>query len=229
MNNFLYPTFAKAMQATIVLGITSWDEYQHRYKEDPHLPAHPRHFYSEEWLSMGGEFVFFGKKAKNFYPTFSEAQQATSALGITSRTEYQQRYKEDSRLSASPHRVYSKEWLSMGGESAFFGNRIRNFYPTLAEAQQATRALGITSRAEYQQRYKEDLRLPAIPHRVYSEEWPSKGGGSVFFGNRIRNFYPTLAEAQQATIALGITTKTEYLKRYKASHNSIGYYLHIRI
>ncbi|MCL1091464.1 hypothetical protein L2744_18025 [Shewanella profunda] len=37
------------------------------------------------------------------------------------------------------------------------------FYASLAEAQQATQALGIASQAEYQQRHLENPRLPSRP------------------------------------------------------------------
>ncbi|MCT6701305.1 integrase repeat-containing protein, partial [Rheinheimera sp. 4Y26] len=102
-----YPTLAEASQATIVLGITTSPEYKRRYKEDPRLPAHPDVVYKAEWQ---GWLHFLDKSKEPFYRTLTEASQATIALGITTRAEYNQRYKEDPRLPAVPNAVYKAEW-----------------------------------------------------------------------------------------------------------------------
>ncbi|MFB2777540.1 integrase repeat-containing protein, partial [Shewanella xiamenensis] len=68
-------------------------------------------------------------------------QQATQALGITSKEEYQQRRCEDPRLPSTPEKIYAADWQSW---PQFLGTADK-FYATLAEAQQATQALGITS------------------------------------------------------------------------------------
>ncbi|MFB2777539.1 integrase repeat-containing protein, partial [Shewanella xiamenensis] len=68
-------------------------------------------------------------------------QQATQALGITSKEEYQRRRREDPRLHSNPDRTYAADWQSW---PQFLGTADK-FYATLAEAQQATQALGITS------------------------------------------------------------------------------------
>ena len=49
----------------------------------------------------------------------------------------------------------------------------KKFYPTLAEAQRAVKVLAITSVTNYQDRYREDPRLPSGPHNVYNSEWKS--------------------------------------------------------
>ncbi|RBM49257.1 hypothetical protein DLR65_10175, partial [Vibrio tarriae] len=47
------------------------------------------------------------------------------------------------------------------------------FYTSLAEAQQATQALGIKSYTEYLQRYRKDPYLPRNPAACYSTDWQS--------------------------------------------------------
>ncbi|MEL4238242.1 gamma-mobile-trio integrase GmtZ [Shewanella xiamenensis] len=85
------------------------------------------------------------------------------------------------------------------------------FYVTLAEALEASQALGITSRQEYTRRYREDPRLPSNPPATYAADWQS---WPQFLGTADK-FYPTCAEAQQAAQTLGITSSEAYLQRYR--------------
>jgi len=215
LNKKLYPTLIKAQQAVALLGIITRAEYVRRYKEDPKLPSAPDSFYSEEWPTKKGWVIFLGGASKDFYPTFTEAQQAVALLGITTHTQYCKRYKEDPKLPSAPNSFYSEEWPSQKGWVIFFGGSFKDFYLTFAEAKQATALLGITSSTEYNKRYKEDPKLPSSPDSFYSEEWPIENGWYIFLGKEIRDLYPTLAEAQQAVKLLGITTFIEYKKRYK--------------
>ena len=144
---------------------------------------------------------------RDFYPTVEEASRAAQALGITTGSEYNKRYKEDPRLPSTPPYTYADEWPSW---PVFFGTE-SPFYPTLEEASHAAQALGITTATEYKKRYKEDPRLPSTPQHVYAGGWR---GLSVLLGTD-NLFYPTLEEASHAAQALGITTATEYNKRYK--------------
>ncbi|MEL4385460.1 VPA1269 family protein [Shewanella xiamenensis] len=200
-----YPTYAEAQLATLALGITTLQEYKRRYREDPRLPYSPDEIYAANWQSWP---QFLGKEVKNFYNTFAEAQQATQALGITSRSEYKQRYREDPRLPNHPDATYAADWQSW---PQFLGKEVKNFYNTCAEAQQATQALGITTQAEYKQRYREDPRLPSTPDKFYAADWQSWAQ----FLQTADKFYPTYAEAQLATLALGITSRLVYLQRYR--------------
>jgi len=212
---FFYPTLADAQKAAIILGINSRYEYKARYKEDSRLPSEPQRKYSKEWPSTKGWTIFLGKEIKYFYPTLFEAQQAVVRLGISSYSEYNNRYKEDPRLPSEPKRTYPKEWAANKGWATFLGKEIKVFYPTFNEAQQATKRLGIGSFAEYNKRYKEDPRLPSQPRSVYSKKWPTKHGWTTFLGREIKYFYLTFNEAQQATKRLGIGSFAEYNKRYK--------------
>jgi hypothetical protein len=202
----LYPTLAEARQAMVRLGITSRREYYRRYKEDAGLPAAPEHVYKAEWQDWSH---FLDRPKRIFYPILAEARQAVLRLGITSVMEYKQRYKEDASLPANPALVYKAEWQDW---SHFLEMSKRIFHPTLAEARQAVVRLGITFFREYKRRYKEDAGLPANPAQVYKAEWQD---WSHFLGNQKAQFYTTLAEASQAAINLGITSSTEYSRRYK--------------
>jgi hypothetical protein len=201
-----YSSFTEAQQAAQALGITSYQEYQQRYREDPHLPCNPYATYSADWQSWP---LFLGKVEKVFYPSLTEAQQAAQTLAITSYQEYQQRYREDPRLPSNPNAIYSSDWQSW---PLFLGKNEKVFYSSFAEAQQAAQALGITSYQEYLQRYREDQCLPSIPAKTYSADWRS---WPQFLGKDEKIVYPSFAEAQQAIRALDITSKQEYLQRYR--------------
>ncbi len=210
-----YPTFAEAQKAAITLGIDSCSEYRLRYKENPRLPANPEMRYVEEWPPENGWLIFLGQEDKIIYTTFAEAQQAVIALGIASSTEYRQRYKEDPRLPSYPEVRYAEEWPPENGWPIFLEKKVKEYYPTFVEAQQAAIALGIVSYTQYKLRYKENPRLPLKPDRTYAGEWPPKNGWAIFLGQEGKITYPTFAEAQQAAVALGITSYTEYRLRYK--------------
>ncbi len=211
-----YLTFAEAQKAVALLNINSRAEYSKRYKEDPKLPSEPSFTYSKEWPIKNGVLVFLGKEIKTFYTTLAEAQQATALLGINTYSEYKIHYKKDPKLTCDPNKFYSAELSVLNeGKNDFFGVAIKNFYPTLAEAQRAVASLGITTQIEYTERYKEDVKLPSCPLITYEKELPLKKRWEEFTGKKINNLYRTLSEAQHAVFSLGITSSKEYSKRYK--------------
>jgi len=210
-----YSTFYEAQQAAVSLGITSRTQYRRRYKEDARLPSDPKTHYAEEWPIQNGWHIFLNKVFRNLYPTMAEAKEATKLLGIKSVSEYHERYKEDSRLPSQPRNKYYSEWPMRRGWDLFLGRVKIDCYPTLNEAHKAVVFLNIKSVLEYNQRYKEDPKLPAIPNVYYSEEWPVENGWYVFLGKVIKYYYPTFKDAKKATVALGIITQEEYQKRYK--------------
>ncbi|MCJ0878015.1 hypothetical protein MRX33_10810 [Pseudomonas sp. JI-2] len=204
-----YPTYAEAQAAAQALGIKSMSDYKKRYCEDPRLPSSPNLFYADAgWM---GWYVFLGKERPDFYPTYAEAQAAAQALGIKSRRDYRKRYREDPRLPFNPSQVYaSAGWMDWYD---FLGNEWPDFYPTYAEAQAAAQALSIKNQPDYNNRYREDPRLPSSPHIFYAD-----AGWMVwydFLGNERPDFYPTYAEAQAAAQALSIKTQPDYTKRYR--------------
>ena len=200
-----YKTLVEASEATIALGITSSAQYKIRYREDDKLPSSPDRTYRGEWENWP---VFLGGTVKEYYKTLAEASAATIALGITSRPQYSKRYREDDKLPSTPTDIYKDEWENW---PVFFGDTVKEYYKTLVEASDATIALGITSAPQYSKRYREDDKLPSSPDRTYRGEWEN---WPVFFGT-VKEYYKTLAEASAATIALGITSGTQYITRYR--------------
>jgi superfamily II DNA or RNA helicase len=90
-------------------------------------------------------------------------------------------------------------------------NRLNvEFYPTWQEASKAAIGLGCKTLRKYWEAYKEDSRLPSMPH-VYYSDFP---GWIVFLGGEKKEFYPTWQEASKAAIALNIKSGPDYRKRY---------------
>lgn len=209
-----YVNIIEAMESTQSLQIKNLSEYLKNYKQDPRLPYRPDKAYQEEFKSIGGWDVFFGRTLK--YETFFEASEAVKKLGIKSTKEYVKRKNEDPRLPWQPRIQYAKEWNKLG-PNEFFGKKI--VYKTYEEAAKATISLGISGHADYAIRYKEDIRLPSNPWDLYKDEWKIKGANGYFCGENGREreiveFYNCLSEASEAAQSLGIINKTEYTKKY---------------
>ncbi|WP_279612159.1 integrase repeat-containing protein, partial [Vibrio sp. B1ASS3] len=201
-----YATINQASKAAIRLGIQSQPEYLQRYKEDERLPSSPNKFYANDWVDW---FSFLDKEKRSLYSTYAEASEAAIRLGIQSQPEYLQRYKEDERLPSSPNQIYAADWVDW---FSFLDREKRSLYSTYAEASKAAIRLGIQSQPEYQQRYKEDERLPSNPNRIYAADWVD---WFSFLDKEKRSLYSTYAEASEAAIRLGIQSQPEYLQRYK--------------
>ncbi|PSV28050.1 integrase repeat-containing protein [Photobacterium sp. GB-72] len=159
-----YPTLALASKAARTLRCGSKADYKRRCKLDPMLHFYPDNYYKEQWSSW---YDFLGTKEKEFYPTLAEASEAARELRCISVADYQKRRKIDPLLPFDPSKMYSEEWLNwkdyLGLES--------KFYPTLAEASKAARALRFTSVIDYRKRRKTDPLLPSDPQRCYREDW----------------------------------------------------------
>ena len=144
---------------------------------------------------------------KILYLNVVEAQQSTAMIGITSSTGYKKSHKEAPKLLPPQDQTYSKEWPTKNGWYIFLGKANKDFYPTLAEAQEATVLIGITSPKEYRSRYKEDPRLPSTPHLFYYDDWLNLSSSIDFFiPNKINSF--TLLV--QAVKSLNIKNSSEY-------------------
>lgn len=201
-------TYAEAQTSAQTLGIKSQRDYRSRYQEDPRLPATPHQFYAETgWTDW---YEFLGNEKPNLYPTYAEAQVAVQTLGIKNLSDYLARYREDPRLPAAPHQFYAdagwRNWY------VFTGNEKSFRYATYTEAQAAVYALGVKNKRDYRGRYQEDPRLTSDPDRVYD------GAGWTdwydFLGKEKQHLYPSYAEAQAATQALGIKSLPDYIARY---------------
>ena len=99
-----FVSYAEAKVLVQQLGITSFKEYQNRYKERPGLPYKPERSY-REWAGWG---AFLLPRQPRFV-SYAEAKVLVQQLGITSFKEYKARYKECPGLPASPNLMY-QEW-----------------------------------------------------------------------------------------------------------------------
>jgi hypothetical protein len=180
--NNIYETYQEAQNGVLCLGINTQSKYKKRYKEDYLLPSNPETIYKNKgWVSWP---VFFSKEIKNPYDTYNDAQEALLELNINAKSEYNKRYKEDSRLPSHPEYLYkNKGWSTW---SSFFGRKVNKLYDTYQEALDSTRNLGIVEKKEYELRYKEDPRLPCHPVQFYK----NKGWFSwrEFFGNELLTY-----------------------------------------
>ena len=159
-----YETISEAQKATKTLGIKTTIEYRKTYRKDPRLPYEPRKFYQEEWVNPA---TFFERGVTEKYATLAEAQKATKTLGIKTSIEYRKTYRQDPRLRCNPQVSYQKEWVNW---TTFLGRKVIELYPTLAEAQKATKALEIKTYIEYKNTHRQDPRLPTTPKQFYQRE-----------------------------------------------------------
>ncbi len=157
-----YSTLTEASDIARSLDIKTGREYKARFKEDPKLHHSPHEFYVQEWTTW---WDFLDTRIKK-YRTLKKASKAAVKLGIKSAREYDNRYKEDPLLPASPEDFFSGEWTSF---LDFL--KIIYKYPLLSKASKVAIDLGITTRAEYRKRYREDPFLHGFPEKKYSSEW----------------------------------------------------------
>ena len=205
MRKDFYPTWQEASEAAKNLKIKSFVDYQANYDRGDHLPSHPDQFYSD--FPGWGQFLGTGNvRTKSFYPTWEEASAATQGLGISSSTEYPMRYKADPLLPSRPHVCYE----DFPGWQKFLDSRNdpKDFYPTIQEAAEVARKLGINGSEEYFRLYKSDPRLPCNPQAQYSDF----SGWKKFLDT---DRYSTWQESAKAAIALGISSVEDYRARYK--------------
>ncbi len=149
------------------------------------------------------------------YKTLTEASNAARELGIKTAPEYFSRYSEDPMLPYNPS-LYFEGWTSW---MSFLGTEP---YSSLEKASEAAIALGIGSSTEYATKYKLDPRLVSNPskHKLYKDAW---SGWAEFLGRKkgsavthvTRNFYPTIEEAGEAALRLGIDGYRDYKLKYK--------------
>ncbi|TKG11709.1 VPA1269 family protein [Vibrio sp. F13] len=199
----IYLTYAEAKKAAIVLGIQSQQEYLWRYKEDKCLPCCPNQVYTLDWISW---FSFLNKEKRSIYSTYEEASKAVIALGIQSQPEYQRRYKEHQHLPSHPEQSYADDWVDW---FSFLGKKKRSLYSTYEEVSEAVIGLGIQSQSEYQRRYKEDERLPALPNVIYADGWVD------WIQFLLPNSISNLKQFKTACTTLKISNSVEYKKARK--------------
>ncbi len=158
LEQFYYPTWEEASKVAISLGIKNSTDYYKNYKKDSRLPSTPEIYYS----NFPGYRVFL----ETFYSNWEDASKAAVNLGVSSKVEYKNLYQKDSKLPATPEKVYK----DFPGWFTFLG-KINKFelYKTWQDASKAAIGLGIKDTKEYLVRYKEDPRLPGAPYKVYKD------------------------------------------------------------
>jgi len=162
-----YSKYYEASEASVLLGISSFAEYNRRYKEDYLLPCNPKITYKKHWKDWSSFLEY--QKEPNFL-SFKEASKTAKLLCIRTSKEYNKRYKEVHMLPAKPSHIYGNEWISW---SNFLGREELTRYKTYNEASLATQALRIASASQYSEHYKKDPLLPSVPYRFYGKEWKS--------------------------------------------------------
>ncbi|MCG8905607.1 VPA1269 family protein [Pseudomonas sp. DP-17] len=206
-----YATLAEASAAVKKLGITTRAEYVARHNEDTMLPANPATEYKDDW---NGYVEFIGADRRAIYKTISEAAAAAKALGIRGVKDYLSRYKEDPRLPSQPSVQYRTDWKGWG---SFL--ETEKFYPTLAEARNAARKLGVKTSVEYLHEYRRDPRLPQKPYRYYSSEWVDFD--DFLIPEKIMH-YQSIHQASEAVKKLGIKSREEYADHFTLDHQLPG-------
>ena len=202
INKGRYSTYIEAKEATEKLKIKSGIEYYARYKEDPGLPSAPSLFYKDKgWLGWDD---FLG----TFYSTYEEVVEAVRKLQIKDQTDYRYRYKEDPKLHSAPYLFYKdKGWIGWPELCNALSER-RKFY-TYAEAVEVVANLKIKDRIDYNEKYKQDRKLPRNPHFIY------KDNGWINWLLYLSKYYETCEEAAQAARKLRIKSSDDYRLRYK--------------
>ena len=209
-NKEFYPTWEEASKAAIGLNIKSGPDYKKRYSNDVSLHSNPNVYYSD----FPGWAIFLGGENKEFYPTWEEASKAAIGLNIKSGVEYLKKYKKDPKLPSDPINFYS----NFPGFVVFLGGKKKDLYPTWQEASKAAISLGMKFAGDYRPNYSKDERLPGNPADYYSD-FP---GYTIFLGRNKKNPYTTWQEASKAAIRLGISSQTDYWKKYKKDQKLPG-------
>ena len=156
--------FSEAKKVVRKLNITTFTEYQHRYKEVNNLPSSPYKFYNEEWLGWSD---FVGFPEKRLYTAYKDAKNSAAKLGIANSMEYVSRYQEDPRLPQCPLKQYPSEWR--GWKQFLLPYMIK----TLDELKRACKILQIRNSKHYREIRSEFPFLPSKPDKKFADEWVS--------------------------------------------------------
>ena len=155
-----YSNWKRASVAARRLGITNSEEYKRLRTKDPLLPSNPSEYYPD----YPGLPVFLDM----YYRTWQKAANAAKQLGITKKSEYFARYKEDSKLvSYGNLRLQYKDFP---GSRIFFGGK--KMYETLEETMRVVHELKLNSKDEYRLAQMQDSALPSNPAITYKTNFP---------------------------------------------------------
>lgn len=201
-----YKSLEEASQVTQRLGILTRKDYYLGCQIDPKLRKSPDRAYSKEWISWSN---YLGVVLIEKYKTLLEASNASFNLNIKTQKEYKRRYKEDPKLQSNPFREYKDEWVSWG---AYLKTNLP-IYPTMQKASNAAIKLGFRNEWQYRRQYKNDLRLPYSPDKIYAKTWVNW----FEFLRQVKpvSKYDSLKTASEAAIKLKIQGQKDYGKLYR--------------
>ncbi|MFC1704119.1 integrase repeat-containing protein [Candidatus Omnitrophota bacterium] len=117
----LYKTLSEAKKGVKKLKITTLAEFRKKIAGHRRIPYHPDLVYKKKgWVDW---YNFFGKKRRNLYKSYKEAERAARKLGAQSRPQYKRLFIRNSRLPSHPDESYrNKGWK---GWKAFLGKKKR--------------------------------------------------------------------------------------------------------
>ncbi|HLD26241.1 MAG TPA: integrase repeat-containing protein [Candidatus Andersenbacteria bacterium] len=204
-----YSTWQEASVVAKVAAIATSSEYFSRCKKvDLRLPYSPGTYYPD----FPGWYVFLGNdKPVEHFATWQEASAVVVAAGVTGAKEYYERHQEiDARLPSNPDRSYG----DFPGWYTFLAKQQK--YSTWQEASLVAIAAGVSGMRDYYDRcHAIDPRLPFAPYQKY----PDFPGWYIFLGKDkptlSRKRYATWQEASAVAVASGVSTRKEYVKRYR--------------
>ncbi|WP_116827485.1 VPA1269 family protein [Pseudomonas syringae] len=204
-----YKTYDECKQAAKNLGISSWSDYQHKRLADTRLPANPDEKYKNRGWSDWYQFLDY--KRYYHYELYSDAMIAVRKLKVRNRSEYEQQYKQDSRLPCSPQTYYAyKGWM---GWSYFLENSTINHY-TYEEAKTAIKKLKLSGIRDYKATYSRDPRFYGDASKKYKAD-----GSWIDWYDYLGKIRPvkiyTYNEAKKAVKRLGYWSSGDYRRQHK--------------
>jgi hypothetical protein len=198
-----YETYAEAKAAARALNCSGMKHYKKARNSDVQLPSHPEVVYENDWEGWG---IFVGTREEGWY-TYEEASQIVQRMGITTSTEYWERFQTDERLPSNPNTTYKHSgWKNWGT----FLNTLKLHYFSYSEAQKIVQQHKIAGVSSYKELRLKTPGLPADPAAYYPTDWK---GSHSFYGTT--PYTPDYEVAKKAALDLGIKTEAEYRRRYK--------------
>lgn len=208
-----YKTFAQAKYAAHAFHFVSAIDYRCRRTQcDNRLHSNPQVYYRDDWQGWH-DFLGTTPATEKLYQDYQTAKRVASQANFKNARAYKLFCKTiDERLPKVPEQFYAKAWQ---GWADFLNINEKSYYATYQQAQQATRALAISSSLEYFAKRKEfDEKLPPSPIKFYAKEWLS---WYDFLGTKKEDtlLYPDYASAQKAAQQFQFSSASDYQKRAK--------------
>ncbi len=215
-------SFAEARAFVHTLGLRNEDEWraycQSGQKPD-NITSHPDRVYKTEWRGLG-DWLGTGTLAQQdrAYRPFPEARVFVRALGLKNLAEWRDYCRSGRRpadIPSHPDRVYTAEWRGLGDwlGTGTLAPQDRTYRP-FPEARVFVRALGLKSRAEWEdycRSGRKPVNIPSNPNRVYKTKWRGYGDwfgtGTLAPQNRTYRPFP---EARAFMQALGLKNLAEW-------------------